>query len=82
MSSILPKALSRAHYLILMDVEMPEIDGFTATRHIGESEKANGRPAVPIIAFTAHSDSSELERAQLMAARACFQNLPRRWVCG
>lgn len=38
---------------ILMDLHMPTMDGFEATRHIREWERANGRAATPIIALTA-----------------------------
>ncbi|MBB5518983.1 glucokinase [Amphiplicatus metriothermophilus] len=42
--------------LILMDVSMPNLDGYAATRKIREIEKAQGRPAgVPIIGVTAHA---------------------------
>jgi signal transduction histidine kinase/CheY-like chemotaxis protein len=40
--------------LILMDCEMPEMDGFEATRQIRLFEQRHGLPAVPIIALTAH----------------------------
>ena len=40
--------------LILMDCEMPEMDGFEATRQIRLFEQLQGLPAVPIIALTAH----------------------------
>ena len=40
--------------LILMDCEMPEMDGFEATRQIRQWERSQGLPAVPIIALTAH----------------------------
>ncbi|GAB4335456.1 MAG: hypothetical protein Kow0037_15330 [Calditrichia bacterium] len=40
--------------LILMDVQMPEMDGFEATRRIRQSEKA-ANPDIPIIAMTAHA---------------------------
>lgn len=39
---------------ILMDIQMPELDGFDATREIRRIERAEGSPAVPIIAVTAH----------------------------
>lgn len=41
--------------LILMDVEMPEMDGFQATRQIRERTAAQGRPRVPIVGLTAHA---------------------------
>jgi signal transduction histidine kinase/CheY-like chemotaxis protein len=40
--------------LILMDCEMPEMDGFEATRQIRLFEQLQHLPAVPIIALTAH----------------------------
>ncbi len=40
---------------ILMDCEMPEMDGFTASRKIREWEAARGLAPVPIVALTAHS---------------------------
>nr|WP_231866646.1 hybrid sensor histidine kinase/response regulator [Pseudomonas resinovorans] len=40
--------------LILMDCEMPEMDGFEATRQIRRLERTRNWPAVPIVALTAH----------------------------
>ena len=41
--------------LILMDCEMPEMDGFEATRQIRRLEREQHLPAVPIVALTAHT---------------------------
>ncbi|WP_375737826.1 7TM-DISM domain-containing protein [Pseudomonas boanensis] len=41
-------------HLILMDCEMPEMDGFEATRQIRKLERSRNWPAVPIVALTAH----------------------------
>jgi len=48
-------AISRQTFdLIFMDIEMPDMDGFSATRAIRHEEANTGRH-VPIIALTAHS---------------------------
>jgi CheY-like chemotaxis protein len=38
-----------------MDVQMPRMDGPTATRFIRDRERAQGRPYTPIIALTANA---------------------------
>ncbi|MDO3387608.1 response regulator [Gilvimarinus sp. SDUM040013] len=44
-----------AYDLILMDCEMPEMDGFEATEAIRDYEKRNALPATTIVALTAHA---------------------------
>ena len=47
---------------ILMDVQMPEMDGLAATSAIRAAEKVLARPHVPIIAMTAHAMKGDRER--------------------
>ncbi|MCR9296286.1 MAG: response regulator [bacterium] len=47
--------------LILMDLQMPEMDGFEATRQIRSLEHGSGRH-IPIVAMTAHAMKGDEER--------------------
>jgi CheY-like chemotaxis protein len=56
------QALKKEHFdLILMDVQMPKMDGFEATASIREKEKKTGFH-IPIIAMTAHAMKGDRER--------------------
>ncbi len=48
--------------LVLMDCQMPEMDGFDATRHIRQKEVQQSRPGTIIIAMTANVMSGDRER--------------------
>lgn len=52
---------SHAFDVVLMDVQMPEMDGFEATAAIREMEQKTGRH-LPIIAMTAHAMKGDEER--------------------
>jgi len=47
--------------VVLMDVQMPEMDGLTATRKIREREGKTGTH-IPIVAMTAHAMKEDRER--------------------
>ena len=48
--------------LILMDISMPELNGYEATQTIRDLEKAGGLERTPIIAVTAHAMKSDKQK--------------------
>ncbi|MCX6044650.1 MAG: response regulator, partial [Chloroflexi bacterium] len=50
------------YQLILMDCQMPHMDGFEATRRIRALEQENGQDPIPIIAMTAQAMKGDRER--------------------
>ena len=48
--------------IVLMDVQMPEMDGFEATRVIRSGKTSVLNPTIPIIAITAHAMKGDHER--------------------
>ena len=57
------KALEAIPYtLVLMDVQMPEMDGIEATRQIRGAKSRIQNPEVPIIALTAHAMKEDRKR--------------------
>jgi signal transduction histidine kinase/CheY-like chemotaxis protein len=56
-------AMVRRFDLILMDVQMPVMDGLTATTRIRENEALAGRERVPIISLTANAMPDDVKRS-------------------
>ena len=54
----------QAYDLVLMDCEMPVMDGFTATEKMREWEQSQQRRHTPIVALTAHILAEHKERAR------------------
>jgi CheY-like chemotaxis protein/signal transduction histidine kinase len=59
------RAIQAQRYdLVLMDCEMPVLDGFTATEMLRVWEAENQQPRTPVVALTAHIMSEHKERAR------------------
>jgi PAS domain S-box-containing protein len=50
--------------LILMDIQMPVMDGLTATRAIRAIERARGTASIPIIALTANAGPQDVKMSR------------------
>ena len=48
--------------IILMDISMPEMNGYEATKAIRSAEKTRGLPHTPIVALTAHTLKGDEEK--------------------
>ncbi|WP_193771143.1 ATP-binding protein [Candidatus Magnetaquicoccus inordinatus] len=63
-------AQQQAIDLLIMDVQMPVMDGYTATALLRRWEAEQQRSPIPIIAFTAHALEGEAERSKQAGCNA------------
>lgn len=59
----LNKVKSDKFDIVFMDVQMPEMDGYSATASVRTWEKENQKPSTPIIALTAHALSEDKQKS-------------------
>lgn len=60
--------------LVLMDVQMPVMDGYTATQMIREWERTQGQTPTPIVALTANAFQDEIDKS---LAAGCTAHLTK-----
>jgi signal transduction histidine kinase/CheY-like chemotaxis protein/HPt (histidine-containing phosphotransfer) domain-containing protein len=58
----LEKLRGQVYSMVLMDCQMPILDGYSATRRLREIESAESKPRTPVIAMTAHAMAGDRER--------------------
>ena len=77
-AAVVEMAAQERFDVILMDFQMPVMDGLSATRLVRQQEQASGRPRVPVIAMTA-SVLAEHRRASADAGMDGFASKPVDW---
>ncbi|MFW5792503.1 MAG: response regulator, partial [Desulfohalobiaceae bacterium] len=65
--------LSQEHFdCVLMDIQMPRLDGLEAIRRIRRTEREEDRARLPIIVVSAYAMESEIERFLTAGADGCL----------
>ena len=82
--------MSRTRYpLVLMDCQMPLLDGYTATRRWREQEAERGDARIPIVAMTANAMAGDRQRCldagmddylSKPVSRGLLEKCLRRWL--
>jgi len=49
--------------LVLMDIQMPVLDGYSATMEIRELERSKGKNRTPVLALTAHAYARDIQKS-------------------
>ncbi len=62
--SAVERFIDGSYDLVLMDIQMPVLDGYSAVRTIRKWELDSGRPRTPIIALTASALEEDVRRAR------------------
>jgi CheY-like chemotaxis protein len=57
------KFQSESYDLVIMDLQMPVMDGYEAVRAMRQFEAEHGHPRTPILALSAHAFDKKLERS-------------------
>jgi CheY-like chemotaxis protein len=57
------RCTAEAYDLVLMDVQMPVMDGYSATARIRQWEQAHHRPPTCIVALTANALTEDLHKS-------------------
>jgi two-component system, sensor histidine kinase and response regulator len=60
--------------IVLMDMQMPVMDGYTATKEIRKWERENDAPSTPIVALTAHVFKEDIDKS---LASGCNSHLTK-----
>ena len=58
----LSRIAARDYALVFMDCQMPELDGYAATRELRRTEARTGAPRLPVVAMTAHAMLGDREK--------------------